>query len=60
MNNKLAKFISLKKLNLSKSSWLLIVSFSSILLVTFTALIFISVQIKTTQAQINEIVTNNN
>ncbi|MCK4866042.1 MAG: hypothetical protein KAT06_11545 [Gammaproteobacteria bacterium] len=60
MNKILAKFILLKNLKLSKSSWLLIVSFSSILLVTFFALIFISVQIKTTQAQINQIVTSNN
>ena len=60
MNKILAKFISLKNLKLSKSSLLLIGSFSSILLVTFFALTFISVQIKTTQAQINEIVTSNN
>jgi len=60
MNKIPAKLISFRKLNMSKSSWLLIVSFSSILLVTFFALTFISVQIKTTQAQINEIVTSNN
>lgn len=39
---------------------LLIVSFSAILLVTFAALAFISYQTKTTQSQINEIVTGNN
>jgi len=60
MNKNPAKFISFKNLNLSKSSLLLIASFSSILLVTFIALIFISVQVKTTQEQINEIVTSNN
>ena len=54
------KFKSIKNLNLSKSSLLLIVSFSAILLVTFAALAFISFQIKATQLQIDEIVTNNN
>ncbi len=60
MTKNTEKFISIKNLNLSKSSLLLIVSFSSILLVTFTALTFISFQFKETQSQINEIVTNNN
>ncbi len=48
------------ELNLSKSSWLLIFSFSSILIVTFAALSFISYQIKITQSQISEVVANNN
>ncbi len=48
------------ELNLSKSSWLLIFSFSSILIVTFAALSFISYQIKITQTQISEVVANNN
>jgi len=48
------------RLNLSKSSWLLIISFSAILIVTFAALAFISYQIKVTQAQISEVVTSNN
>ena len=60
MSKNLAKLISFKKLNLSKSSLLLIISFSSILLVTFAALTFISFQIKETQAQIDEVVTTNN
>lgn len=60
MTTKPSKIISIKNLNLSKSSLLLIVSFSAILLVTFTALAFISHQIKATQSQINEIVTSNN
>jgi len=60
MIQKITKFISIKHLNLSKSSLLLIISFSAILLVTFTTLVFISLQIKATQAQINEIVTSNN
>ena len=60
MNKKLAKLRALNKLVLSKSSLLLIVSFSAILLVTFFSLTFISIQIKTTQTQINEIVTSNN
>lgn len=54
------KNISIKNIKLSKSSILLITSFSAILLVTFTALIFISHQISEVQLQINEIVTNNN
>ncbi|MCK5724515.1 MAG: hypothetical protein KAI84_18415, partial [Gammaproteobacteria bacterium] len=60
MIQKITKFISIKHLNLSKSSLLLIISFSAILLVTFSTLVFISLQIKATQAQINEIVTSNN
>lgn len=60
MNNKLKKIISIKNLSLSKNSMLLIMSFSAILIVTFTALAFISLQIKATQSQINEIVTSNN
>lgn len=60
MTTKPSKFISIKNLNLSKSSLLLIVSFSAILLVTFAALAFISLQNKVTQSQINEIVTSNN
>lgn len=51
---------TIKNLNLSKSSLLLIVSFSAILLVTFAALAFISHQIQSTQSKINEIVTSNN
>ena len=47
-------------LNLNRSSLLLIMSFSVILLVTFGSLAFISFQIKAIQGQINEIVTNNN
>lgn len=60
MNNKITKFVSLLNVKLSKSSLLLIISFSAILLVTFAALAFISHQIKTTQSQINEIVITNN
>ena len=60
MNNKTENIISFKKLKLSRSSFLLLVSFSSILLVTFAALAFISIQIKDTQSSINEIVVNNN
>lgn len=60
MTKIIKNLISLKKLNLSRSSLLLIGSFSIILLVTFAALAFISIQIKATQAQINEIVTSNN
>ena len=60
MTNKAAKLQSIKSLNLSKSSLLLIMSYSAILLVTFTALAFISLQIKATQSQINEIVASNN
>ncbi len=56
----LTKLASIKDLNLSKSSLLLIFSFSFILLVTFAALAIISHQIKETQLQINEIVTDNN
>ena len=60
MTNILEKLKLIKNLNLSKSSLLLIVSFSAILLVTFAALVFISFQIKATQLQIDEIVTSNN
>ena len=60
MTKKPLRIISIKKLSLSKSSLLLIVSFSAILLVTFAALAFISLQIITAQSQINEIVTSNN
>ena len=60
MRTKPSKIISIKNLSLSKSSLLLIVSFSVILLVTFAALTFISFQIKATQSQIHEIVTSNN
>ncbi len=60
MIKKTTKLISINRFNLSKSSLLLIVSFSAILLVTFAALVFISLQIKATQLQTNEIITNNN
>ena len=60
MSKSQSNFAFYKNLSLSKSSLLLIVSFSAILLVTFTALAYISFQIKTTQTQINEIVTSNN
>lgn len=60
MNKSQSNFEFYKALSLSKSSLLLIVSFSAILLVTFTALAYISYQIKTTQIQISEIVTSNN
>lgn len=60
MNKHQTNFMFIKKLNLSKSSLLLIFSFSVILLTTFTALTFISYQIKSTQAQIDKIVTSNN
>ena len=60
MTKKPTSIISIKNLSLSKSSLLLIVSFSAILLVTFAALAFISIQIKATQSQTNEIVTSNN
>lgn len=60
MIKKTTKLISINSFNLSKSSLLLIVSFSAILLVTFAALVFISFQIKATQLQTNEIVTSNN
>ncbi|MDH5599807.1 MAG: MCP four helix bundle domain-containing protein, partial [Gammaproteobacteria bacterium] len=54
------KLISLKKWKLSKSTLLLLASFTSILLVTFAALGIISIQIKDTQSTINEIVVLNN
>jgi len=54
------KFISIKNINLNKSSLLLMASFSAILFVTFAALAFISVQIKATQSSINKIVVGNN
>ena len=55
-----SSIISFKKLNLSKSSLLLIISFSVLLLITFAALTFISFQIESTQSQIEKIVTSNN
>ena len=60
MTRNLSNFISIGSYNFSKSSLLLIISFSAILLVTFTSLTFISFQIEATKAQINEIVTSNN
>ena len=60
MLNKLNKLLSIEYLKSAKSSLLLVISFSTILFVTFAALAIISYQIKTTQSQINEIVTNNN
>lgn len=48
------------KLVLNKSSLILLLSFSSILLITLITLGFISHQVKLTQSQINEIVTSNN
>lgn len=60
MTNKMDKFISFKNIKLSKSSFLLLVSFTTILLVTFAALGIISLQIKDTQSTINEIVVSNN
>ena len=60
MTVKKEKFISFKKLDISKSSLLLLFSFGAILLVTFTALSIISLQIKDTQSSINEIVVLNN
>lgn len=60
MTNKIDKFISIKNIKLSKSSFLLLVSFTTILLVTFAALGIISLQIKDTQSTINEIVVSNN
>lgn len=62
MTKKLAKFISIINLylSMSKSPLLLLISFGSILFVTFAALTFISIQINATQAHINKIVTRNN
>lgn len=60
MTKKTDNIISLKNLKLSRSSLLLLVSFFSILLATFAALAFISIQIKETQSSINEIVVSNN
>ena len=60
MTKIIVNLMSIKKLNLSRSSLLLIGSFSMILLVTFAALAFISLQTIVTQAQINEIVNSNN
>ena len=60
MIEELTKFIAEKLSSMSKSSLLLLISFSAILFVTFTTLVFISVQFKATQAQINHIVTSNN
>jgi len=60
MTIKTDKFISFKNMKLSKSSLLLLVSFTTILLVTFAALGIISLQIKDTQATISEIVVSNN
>jgi len=48
------------KLMLNKSSLMLLLSFSSILLITLITLGFVSHQVKLTQSQINEIVTSNN
>lgn len=56
----MTKIASIKNLNLSKSSLLLIISFSVLLLITFAALTFISFQIEDTQSQIEKIVTSNN
>ena len=55
-----SSIISFRNLNLSKSSLLLIISFSVLLLITFAALTFISFQIEDTQSQIEKIVTSNN
>jgi diguanylate cyclase (GGDEF)-like protein/PAS domain S-box-containing protein len=60
MTQKSDKTLKLWKLRLSKSSLLLLLSFSSILLITLVILALISHQIKLTQSQINEIVTSNN
>lgn len=60
MTKKPTKLISLKDFHFNKSSWLLIVSFSLILFVTYAALALISLQIKETQSSINEIVASNN
>jgi len=60
MNKITSKLFAFKSLNLNKSSLLLITSFSAIVIVTFSALALVSFQIKTTQSQINEIVTSNN
>lgn len=60
MTIKTKNFISFNRFKLNKSSFLLLVSFTSILLVTFAALAIISHQIKDTQSSINEIVASNN
>lgn len=60
MRQRTSNFIPIGRYNFSKSSLLLVISFGAILIVTFTALTFISFQIEATKAQINEIVTSNN
>lgn len=60
MRQRTSNFIPIGRYNFSKSSLLIVISFGAILLVTFTALTFISFQIEATKAQINEIVTSNN
>lgn len=60
MTHKNRKIAFIKKLKLSKSSLLLIASFSAILVITYTAFGLVSHQLKKTQSQISEIVTNNN
>jgi len=60
MTNTIPNIISFKHFKLSRSSLLLLISFTSILLVTFAALALISVQIKETHSSINQIVTSNN
>lgn len=57
---KMTKMTFIKNINLSKSSLLLIISFSILLLVTFAALTFLSFQIENTETQIERIVTSNN
>ena len=60
MRQSTSNFIPIGSYNFSKSYLLLVISFGAILLVTFTALTFISFQIEATKSKINEIVTSNN
>ena len=60
MNKKIRQLVSIKNLKLSKSSLLLIASFTTILIITFTALGLVSHQIRTIQTEISEIVSSNN
>ena len=53
-------FLKKQHFVINKSSWLLIASFSIVLIIAVAALSFVSQQIQKTQRQINEIVGSNN
>lgn len=52
--------MSIKNIKISKSSLLLIISFTTILVISFAALGLVTHQLKFIQDQINEIITSNN